>query len=86
MAADLHGLSDKAPQVFAIAVHHRPQSGERVSSAIRRDGHGHGADPEGVAEREGRGLATASDPEISLGDEADGVVGTVVDLIRGASA
>ncbi|HEV7440282.1 MAG TPA: hypothetical protein VGN94_11755 [Methylobacterium sp.] len=86
MAASTQGLSDKALSIFAFAAYHRLLSGERVSSVIRKDGHGHEADPAGVAELETRGLATASETEISFGTEAEDFVDTVVDAIRGASA
>jgi hypothetical protein len=86
MAASTQGLSDKALSISAFAAYHRLLSGERVSSVIRKDGHGHEADPAGVAELETRGLATASETEISFGTEAEDFVDTVVDAIRGASA
>jgi hypothetical protein len=86
MAASTQGLSDKALSIFAFAAYHRLLSGERVSSVIRKDGHGHEADPAGVAELETCGLATASETEISFGTEAEDFVDTVVDAIRGASA
>ncbi|GJE45010.1 hypothetical protein [Methylobacterium soli] len=86
MAANTQGLSDKALSIFAFAAYHRLLSGERVSSVIRRDGHGHEADPAGVAELETRGLASASETEISLGTEAQDFVDAVADAIRAASA
>ncbi|GEP06563.1 hypothetical protein [Methylobacterium oxalidis] len=82
MATNTQGLSDKALSIFTFAAYHRLLSGERVTSVVRRDGHGHEADPDGVAELERRGLATASETQISLGDEAEAFVDTLVDAIR----
>jgi hypothetical protein len=86
MAADTQGLSDKALSIFAFAAYHRLLSGERVSWVIRKDGHGHEADPGGVAELEARGLATANETEISFEDAAAHFVDTVVEAIRGTSS
>lgn len=82
MPADTQALSDKALSIFAFAAYHQLVSGERVSSVIRKDGHGHEADPEGVAELEQRGLATVSETQISLGEEAEVFVGSVISAIR----
>jgi phosphotransferase system HPr-like phosphotransfer protein len=80
--ADVKGLSDHALSILAFAAYHRLVSGERVTSVVRKDGAGHEADPKGVAELTERGLATADDTEISLGDEAQEAVETLVDALR----
>ncbi|MEA1834645.1 hypothetical protein U8607_21360 [Methylobacterium durans] len=86
MATNTQGLSDKALSIFTFAAYHRFLSGERVAAVVRRDGHGHEADPDGVAELEQRGLLTASETRLSLGEEAEAFVETVVDAIRRAGA
>ncbi|MEH3065605.1 MAG: hypothetical protein PGN33_23720 [Methylobacterium radiotolerans] len=49
---------------------------------IRRDGAGHEADPEGVKELEGRGLVTAGESAIDLGETAQAAVETMVTALR----
>jgi hypothetical protein len=82
--ADVNGLSDKALSIFAFAAYHRLVSGERVTSVIRRDGAGHEADPEGVQELEGRGLVTAGDATLDLGETAQQTVEAMVAALRRA--
>lgn len=82
MAGGTQGLSDKALSIFAFAAYHRLLSGERVSSVIRRDGAGHEADPDGVAELESRGLVTASETGIDLTEEAQAFTETLVEAMR----
>ena len=84
MADDVNGLSDKALSIFAFAAYHRLVSGERVTSVIRKDGAGHEADPEGVKELEGRGLVTASETDIDLGETAQQAVESMVAALRQA--
>lgn len=86
--ASMQGLSDKASAVFAFAAYHQLASGQRVSSVVRRDGAGHSADDEAVAELEARGLATADDAAITFtaaGEEAlQAVVAGLKRALRGA--
>ncbi|MBE7245388.1 MAG: hypothetical protein INR63_10570 [Actinomycetospora chiangmaiensis] len=82
--ADVKGLSDHALSILAFAAYHRLVSGERVTSVVRKDGAGHEADPKGVEELTGRGLATAGETEIELGQEAQDAVETLVTALRGA--
>ncbi len=80
--ADLKGLSDHALSILAFAAYHRLVSGERVTSVVRKDGAGHEADPKGVTELTERGLATADETEIALGDDAQEAVETLVSALR----
>ncbi|WP_345820773.1 hypothetical protein ABC766_01415 [Methylobacterium fujisawaense] len=82
MADDVNGLSDKALSIFVFAAYHRLVSGEKVTAVIRRDGAGHEADPEGVKELEGRGLVTAGETDIDLGETAQAAVETMVAALR----
>ncbi|MCJ2073278.1 hypothetical protein MKK75_31590 [Methylobacterium sp. J-030] len=82
MADDLNGLSDKALSILAFATYHRLVSGERVTAVIRKDGAGHEADPEGVKELEERGLVTAGETDIDLGETAQQAVETMVAALR----
>ncbi|MCJ2085097.1 hypothetical protein MKK88_03695 [Methylobacterium sp. E-005] len=84
MADDVNGLSDKALSIFAFAAYHRLVSGERVTSVIRKDGAGHEADPQGVTELEERGLVTAGETDIELGETAQQAVETMVAALRKA--
>ncbi len=81
--ADVKGLSDHALSILAFAAYHRLVSGERVTSVIRKDGAGHEADPKGVEELTGRGLAEVGETEITLGNEAQEAVETLVAALRG---
>lgn len=82
MAGDTQGLSDKALSIFAFAAYHRLLSGERVASVIRKDGSGHEADPEGVAELERRGLVEAGEARIDLGEAAQAFTERLVEALR----
>ncbi|MEL6064776.1 MULTISPECIES: hypothetical protein [unclassified Methylobacterium] len=82
MADDLNGLSDEALSIFAFAAYHRLVSGERVTSVIRKDGAGHEADPHGVEELAARGLVTAGETEIELGETAQQAVEAMVAALR----
>ena len=84
MADDVNGLSDKALSIFAFAAYHRLVSGERVTSVIRKDGAGHEADPQGVKELEARGLVTAGETDVALGEAAQQAVETMVAALRQA--
>lgn len=85
MAGRTDDLSDKALSIFAFAAYHRLLSGEHVTSVIRKDGKGHEADPDGVAEVEGRGLATSTADEISFTPDGQAFVETVVAGLRRAA-
>ncbi|KMO34680.1 hypothetical protein VQ03_23100 [Methylobacterium tarhaniae] len=85
MAAETHALSDRALSIFAFAAYHHLISGQPISSVVRRDGSGHRADPDGVAEVEARGLATLSDDEITFTAPGIAFVEAVVAAIRQAS-
>ena len=78
-------LSDKALSVFAFAAYHQLESGQKVTKVIRRDNAGHQADPDAVAELEARGLATASDDEISFKPEAERILEQIIDGMRQAA-
>jgi hypothetical protein len=82
MADDVNGLSDKALSILAFAAYHRLVSGETVTSVIRRDSAGHEADPQGVKELEGRGLVTAGETDIGLGETAQATVEAMVAALR----
>ncbi|TGD99067.1 hypothetical protein [Methylobacterium nonmethylotrophicum] len=84
MAAETPDLSDRALSIFAFAAYHHLISGQPIASVVRRDGSGHRADPDGVAEVERRGLATLSDDEITFTPPGVAVVERVVAAIRGA--
>ena len=84
MAAETSDLSDRALSIFTFAAYHHLISGQPISSVVRRDGSGHRADPEGVAEVESRGLATLSDDEITFTEPGVAFVEQVVAAIREA--
>ena len=77
-------LSDKALSIFAFAAYHQLESGQRVSSVIRQDGAGHQADPEGVKELEGKGLARSDERGVHFTPEGEQALQGVVEAIRRA--
>ena len=76
------GLSDKALSVFAFAAYHQLESGQKVTRVIRRDGAGHQADPEAVAELQQHGLVTATEDDIIFGPDAERLLDEVIDAMR----
>ncbi|HEX2553673.1 MAG TPA: hypothetical protein VHL98_08230 [Microvirga sp.] len=82
--ASMQGLSDKAMAVFAFAAYHQLDSGQRVSSVVRRDGAGHHADREVIAELEARGLATADDAAISFTPDGEAALERAVQGLKRA--
>ena len=77
-------LSDKALSVFAFAAYHQLESGQKVSRVVRRDGAGHQADVEAVAELEARGLARADDAAIVFTPDGEAVLARAVQGLRRA--
>jgi len=82
MAATLQGLSDKALAVFAFAAYHQLESGQRVSSVVQRDGAGHRADDEAVAELTGRGLVQADGHSVHFTPDGERALQEVIDTLR----
>ena len=82
MAVETKTLSAKAVGVCAFAIYHQLESGEQVSKVVRRDGAGHQADPEAVAELQERGLIEADDNWINLTPEAEKLVGDLIGVMR----
>ena len=78
----VQGLSDKALAVFAFAAYHRLESGQKVSSVVRRDGAGHRADDAAVAELESRGLARADAAAITFTPEGEAALEQVIQGLK----
>jgi coproporphyrinogen III oxidase-like Fe-S oxidoreductase len=78
MAAAVQGLSDKAVAVFAFAAYHQLESGQKVSRVVQRDGAGHKADEEAIAELHARGLVTANGQSIQFTPQGETVLETVI--------
>ncbi|MEH3146151.1 MAG: hypothetical protein PGN34_12565 [Methylobacterium frigidaeris] len=79
-------LSDKALSVFAFAAYHQLESGQKVSSVIRRDGAGHAADPQAIDELEKAGLIEVTEKELSFRPEAEAMLAKAIDALRAALA
>lgn len=75
-------LSDKALSVLAFAAYHQLESGQKVTRVIRRDGSGHSADPDAVAELEQGGLAIATESEITFTADGEKRLGAVIEALR----
>ncbi len=77
-------LSDKALAVFAFAAFHQLESGQKVSKVTRRDGAGHKADDEAVAELQGRNLITLDGDFIAFTPDAERLLNEAIDGMRRA--
>jgi hypothetical protein len=82
--ASMQGLSDNALAVFAFAAFHQLESGQKVSSVVQRDGAGHKADDEAVAELTERGLAKADGSSIHFTAEGEQALERVIAGLRQA--
>jgi hypothetical protein len=82
--ASMQGLSDKALAVFAFAAFHQLESGQKVASVVQRDGAGHQADDEAVAELTERGLAKADGSLIHFTREGEQALERVIAGLRQA--
>lgn len=78
MAAAAQGLSDKAVAVFAFAAYHQLESGQKVSSVVQRDGAGHKADEQAIAELQARGLVKADGQSIQFTPQGETALDTVI--------
>lgn len=76
-------LSDKGLSILTFAAYHELSSGEHVSEVTLRDGAGHAADPEGVAEIQALGLATVEDQKAILTDSGKDLLAQLLQQIRG---
>ena len=82
--ASMQGLSDKALAVFAFAAFHQLESGQKVSSVVQRDGAGHKADDEAVAELTERGLISIDGDYINLTADAERMLEQAIQGMRQA--
>jgi chromosome segregation and condensation protein ScpB len=78
MAAGTQGLSDKAMAVFAFAAYHQLESGQKVSSIVQRDGAGHKADDEAIAELQARGLVQSDGQSIQFTADGESALDRVI--------
>lgn len=83
---DITGLSNEALAVFAFAAYHQLSSGQMVRSVIQRDGNGHKASDQAVAELTGRGLIEADGQEIRFTAEGEKALQTLISRIKGIGA
>lgn len=75
-------LTDKAVAVFAFAAYHQLSSGEAVVDVVLKDGAGHAADPEAVAELEAAGLARKDGDRAAFTDSGKAKLASVVEALR----
>lgn len=76
-------LSDKGLSILTFAAYHELSSGEHVSEVTLRDGAGHAADPQGVAEVEALGLAKVDGQKAILTESGKEVLAQLLQQIRG---
>ncbi len=75
-------VSDGALSVFAFAIYHQLQSGEAVSAVIRRDGMGHHANEDALAELEQLGMVKTEEDRIVFSDKGQEVIRSLIDSMR----
>jgi predicted methyltransferase len=75
-------LSDKALAIFAFAAFHQLESGQRVSSVVRRDDAGHRADEEAVRELAERGLVRADERFVHFTEEGERLLQETIGSLR----
>ncbi|MGP9819062.1 hypothetical protein ACTZWW_03515 [Salinarimonas sp. NSM] len=75
-------LSDKALAVFAFAAYHQLESGEPVTGVVRRDGAGHEADEEAIAELREAGLVKVEERRVLFSDQGEAVLGALIGALR----
>jgi superfamily II helicase len=85
MPTTIPSLSDRALAVFAFAAYHQLESGQRVASVVQRDGAGHRADEEAVAELRERGLVEADGGTVRFTRDGEAVLERVVGGLREAA-
>ena len=79
-------LSDKALAVFAFALYHQLEGGEPVSRVVLRDGAGHQADDQAVAELRSAGLAEVDGNWIVFSDDGLRRIAALAEAARGSAA
>ena len=77
-------LSDKALAVFAFAAYHQLSSGEVVIDVVLKDGAGHSADPQAIAELEAADLAKKDGDRAAFTEAGKGKLSAVIEALRGA--
>lgn len=75
-------LSDKGMSIFVFAAYHQLTSGEPVREVVLRDDAGHAADPQGVREVEGSGLARVEGEKAVFSDAGVAYLEQVLQAIR----
>ena len=78
-------LSDKAVAVFAFAAYHQLSSGEPVIDVVLKDGAGHAADPNAIAELEQHDLARTNGERATFTDDGRARLGKIIDAMRSAA-
>ena len=58
LVSDRNKISDRGLAVFAFALYHQLESGNRVTQVVLDDGSGHHADMDAIGELEGLGLVS----------------------------
>lgn len=78
-------LSDKGLSIFVFAAYHQLTAGEPVREVVLRDGAGHAADPQGVREVEGSGLARVEGEKAVFSDAGIAFLEQVIQALRGTA-
>jgi hypothetical protein len=83
---DTTTISDRGLAVFAFAIYHQLESGNRVTQVVMDDGSGHHADAEGVDEPRRLGLVAVESGRVRFTETGEATIERLIEGIRTATS
>ena len=83
---DTTTISDRGLAVFAFAIYHQLESGNRVTQVVMDDGAGHQADGEGVDQLRRLGLVGVESGRVRFTETGDAMIGRLIEGLRTATS
>jgi len=77
-------ISDRGLAVFAFAIYHQLESGNRVTQVVMDDGAGHQADGEGVDELRRLGLVAVESGRVRFTETGEEMIERLIEGLRTA--
>ena len=81
---DTTTISDRGLAVFAFAIYHQLESGNRVTQVVMDDGAGHQADGEGVDELRRLGLVVFESGRVRFTETGEAMIERLIEGLRTA--
>ena len=81
---DIKTISDRGLAVFAFAIYHQLESGNRVTQVVMDDGAGHQADGEGVDELRRLGLVAVESGRVRFTETGEAIIERLIEGLRTA--